>query len=580
MRDPLRVDRYHGPSGGARASWTAGGGDWRILGTPFDNLFYQMAALLLLAAALGAIGLRLRQPLVVMFIAVGILVGPAALGWVQPGDPVALLGKLGVSLLLFVVGLRLDLGLVRNLGPVALAAGLGQVAVTGVLGLIVALGLGLAPLPALYAASALTFSSTIIVVKLLSDRREIDALHGRIALGVLIVQDVVVILVMILLSSYAAAVQHGDVATAMLLTAAKGLSFVALIGLLMRRVLPALLHRLADSRELLVLFAIAWAIALAAIGEYLGLTMEVGAFLAGVALASTHYRAAIGARLVSLRDFLLLFFFVELGSGLHLHELGVQLAPAIALSLFVLVGKPLILMAIMGAMGYRKRTAFLTGIALAQISEFSLILAALGVSLGQIGAGERALITLVGLITIGSSSYLVHYSHRLYGWLAPVLGIMERRVPHREQEIGDGRPVRQQIDVILFGLGRYGNQIAAELRARNLRVYGVDFDPQTVNAWRARGWPAHYGDAEDPEFAAALPLEGTGWVVSSIPDPQINLSLLHGVRHHGYRGRIAMTAHHPWQAETLRGAGADVVLQPFRDAAREAADSLSLPETP
>ncbi len=556
-------------------------GVWRegrhAVGMPFDNVFYQIAALLLLAAVLGALGLRLRQPLIITFIAVGILVGPAALGWVHPSDPVTLLGKLGVSLLLFVVGLRLDLNLVRSTGPVALVAGFGQVLFTGALGLLIALALGLTPLAALYTASALTFSSTIIVVKLLSDRREIDALHGRIALGILIVQDMVVILVMILLSSYATSGSHGGVGAAMLLTAAKGLAFLVLLGLLTRYVLPRLLHRLAASHELLVLFAIAWAVTLAAIGDYLGLTMEVGAFLAGVSLASTHYRAAIGARLVSLRDFLLLFFFIELGSGLGLHQLGAQLGPALALSLFVLFGKPLIVMAIMGAMGYHKRTSFLTGLSLAQISEFSFILAALGVSLGQIDAADRALITLVGLITIGLSSYLVLYSHRLYTWLAPALGVLERRVPHREQAIGDGDAPARRIDVILFGLGRYGNQLAAELRARGLRVYGIDFDPQTVSAWRARGWPAHYGDAEDPEFAAALPLREAGWIVSSIPDPQINLSLLHGARQQGYAGRVAMTAHHPWQAEALRAAGADEVLLPFRDAAHAAVDLLLAP---
>ncbi len=542
---------------------------------PFDDLFHQVAALLLLAVGLGALGQRLRQPLVVAFIAVGVLAGPAALGWVQHGDPIALLGKLGVSLLLFAVGLRLDLHLVRSLGPAALAAGLGQVLLTGAIGFPVALGIGLAPLSALYTASALTFSSTIIVVKLLSDRREIDALHGRMALGVLIVQDLVVILVMILLSSYAASGAHGGIGTAMLATAAKGLAFLALVGALIPRVLPFLLHRLAAAHELLVLFAIAWAVALGAAGEYLGLTMEVGAFLAGVSLASTHYRAAIAARLVSLRDFLLLFFFIELGSGLHLDRVAAQIGPALALSAFVLVGKPLLVMAVMGRLGYRKRTAFLTGVSLAQISEFSLILAALGVSLGQIDASDRALITLTGILTIGSSSYLILYSHRLYTWLAPVLTPFERRLPHREQAIGENVAPAPAPQVILFGLGRYGNQLAAELRARGLQVYGVDFDPQTVSAWRAEGLPACYGDAEDPEFAAGLPLARAQWVVSSIPDVQINLSILHGVRRHGFAGRIAATAHHAWQAQSLRDAGADLVLLPFRDAAREAAGLLA-----
>jgi Kef-type K+ transport system membrane component KefB len=143
----------------------------------------------------------------------------------------------------------------------------------------------------------------------------------------------------------------------------------------------------------LLLFAISWAVVLATVGAYLGFSKEVGAFLAGISLASTSYREAIASRLVSLRDFLLLFFFIDLGAQLDPSVLGTHVGPALVLSLFVLIGNPLIVMIIMGVMGYRKRTGFLTGLTVAQISEFSLILGALGVSLGHIDAGIMGLIT-------------------------------------------------------------------------------------------------------------------------------------------------------------------------------------------
>jgi Kef-type K+ transport system membrane component KefB len=159
------------------------------------NPFYEIAFVLLVSAIVGAIGLQLRQPLIVAFIAVGILVGPSAFGWVIPSEEMELLAELGIALLLFVVGLKLDLHLIQSMGSVALATGLGQVAFTSIGGGLISLLLGFAPLTAAYIAVALTFSSTIIVVKLLSDKREIDSLHGRIALGFLIVQDLVVVLV-------------------------------------------------------------------------------------------------------------------------------------------------------------------------------------------------------------------------------------------------------------------------------------------------------------------------------------------------------------------------------------------------
>ncbi|MFN7135174.1 MAG: cation:proton antiporter, partial [Myxococcales bacterium] len=347
-----------------------------------QNPFVEVAVLLGLAAVLGGAAIRLRQPLIVAFIAVGILAGPSGLAWSQGGAYLQVLAQVGIAVLLFVVGLKLDVQLIRSMGPVALATGLGQVGFTSLVGYVLARLLGMEPVTALYVAVALTFSSTIIIVKLLSDKREIDALHGRIAVGFLIVQDIVVVLVMIGLNAFAAGQGDGGAWRAMGLVVLKGLAMLATLAVLMRFVLTPVLHQLARSPELLVLFAIAWAVTLATAGDALGFSKEVGAFLGGVSLASTPYREVIGARLVSVRDFLLLFFFIQLGAELDLSRVGAQLGAAMVLSVFVLVGNPLIVLAIMGFMGYRRRTSFLAGLTVAQISEFSLILAALGLSLG------------------------------------------------------------------------------------------------------------------------------------------------------------------------------------------------------
>ena len=539
----------------------------------FDSVFHEIAALLLFAAAIGALALWLRQPLIVGYILVGILAGPAVLGRVMARDQVDLLAKMGIALLLFVVGLKLDLHLIRTLGRVALATGLGQVLFTSLIGYFLALALGLEPVAALYISVALTFSSTIIIVKLLSDKKEIDTLHGRIAVGFLIVQDIVVVLVMIGLSAFGLAGASDQVGKTLLFLLLKGAGLLAGVALLMRYVLPALLHQLARSLELVVLFAIAWAIFLAVLGDTLGFSKEVGAFLAGISLASTRYREAIGTRLISLRDFLLLFFFIALGSQLDLSHLGEQIGPSIVLSIFVLIGNPLIVMVIMGLMGYRKRTGFLAGLTVAQISEFSLILATLGVSLGHIGKEALGLITLVGLITICVSTYLILYSAPLYKRLAPWLGIFERHFPFREKE-GEEGAASPATDVIIFGLGRYGNHMARDLIQRKLNVLGVDFDRQVVAAWQKEGRPVRYGDAEDPEFPATLPLNRAQWVVSTIPQLDVNLSLLDALRNNGFSGRMAFTAHSSRDSEILQESGADLILTPFAHTAREAAEIL------
>jgi Kef-type K+ transport system membrane component KefB len=542
--------------------------------TVFESPFSEVAALLLAAALVGALALRLRQPLILAFIVVGVLGGPAVLGWVTAADQIDLLAKIGIALLLFVVGLKLDLHLVRTLGPLVLAAGLGQMAVSALLGYGLSRGLGFGPLAALYTAAALAFSSTIIVVKLLSDKREIDALHGRTAVGVLIVQDVAVLLVILGLTAFGGGEPEDGIwstAAEILLESAAMLAFLAMA---MRYVLPALLERLATSSELLVLFAVAWAVALAAAAEWIGFSKEIGAFLGGVSLASTPYREAIGARLVSLRDFLLLFFFIDLGAGLELGPLLGHAGMAVALSLSVLLGKPLVFLAILGALGYRKRTGFLTGLSLSQISEFSLILAALGLSLGHIDRSTVSVITLVALATIGVSTYLTLYAHPLYERLAPWLRIVERRVPHPE-ELGDATAPDEAPDVILFGLGRYGGEIARGLVAKGRNVLGIDFDPQAVSTWQGEGLSARYGDAHDPELLAHLPLTSAQWVVSTAVERDVNAALLSALRAHRFEGRVALRAHDSHDVEALERAGADVVLAPFRDGAREAVDVLN-----
>lgn len=538
----------------------------------FDNVFLQIGAILGLAAVGGALAQVLRQPLIVAFIAVGILLGPSGLGIVEQSSAIELFARMGISLLLFVVGLKLDLHIIRTVGPVALASGLGQVIFTSVIGYLIALLLGMSHVSAIYVAVALTFSSTIIIVKLLSDKREVDALHGRIAVGFLIVQDIVVVLVMIGLTAFGQAGGGISPAWEALMILLKGVLMLLTVALLMRYVLPGLLHRLAHSSELLMLFAIAWAVLGASAGDALGFSKEVGAFLAGISIASTPYREQVAARLVSLRDFLLLFFFIELGATLDLGMLGTQIGAAVVFSLFVLIGNPLIVMVIMGYMGYRKRTGFLAGLTVAQISEFSLILAALGLSLGHLDRETVGLITLVGLVTISASTYMILYSHVLYERLAPWLSMFERRVAHRELDSPVGK--EENIDILLIGLGRFGAAMAESLRERGCRLLAVDFDPEAVQRHARSGYAVHYGDAEDPEFIASLPLERTRWVVSTVRDRSINRMVLHGLRQLGYRGRVAIASSSRQDAQVFEKEGVDMVLIPYVDAAREAADRL------
>lgn len=536
--------------------------------TMFDSPLADIAVVLAAAAVVGGLTLALRQPLIVGYIAAGIVAGPNLFD-VVGGEEFELLADLGIAILLFLVGLKLDPQLLRSTGRVALIAGMGQIVFTALAGFGLAMLLGIGLVGSIYTGLTLTFSSTIIIVKLLSDKRQLDDLHGRITVGFLIVQDVIAVLALIVITALGAT---GGEAVGSRLSGilVRGGLFLGVLAVLIRWVLPWVVGKAASSRELLVIGAVAWAVLVSASSDQLGFSTELGAFLAGFALASTPYREAIASRLTGLRDFMLLFFFVDLGAGIDLGGVGSNLGAALAISSFVLLGKPLIVMAILGMMGYRRRTGLLTGVSLAQISEFSLIVAALGLRVGHIDEAVFGLITVVAIVTISASTYGILNAEWLLERLGPRLSAFERAHPVHHDT---GRHHEGDADAVVYGLGRHGTIIARGLRDAGWRVIGVDMDPEALRRCDD-DIEVIYGDADDPEFTSNLPLDQVTWVVSTVPDLNADLALLHGLRAEGYEGQVAMAAHTPEAARRLEDEGVDMVFSPFMAASRQALDTL------
>lgn len=549
---------------------------------PFSDIVHDLdtfaltAVILAIAGVIAFLAHRAKQPLIIAFILVGIVVGPNVLGLVEEAEPLELLAEIGIAILLFLVGLKLDITLVRAIGKVALLTGLGQVVFTSLIGWVIAVLFGIDLIAAIYVAVALTFSSTIIIVKLLTDKRELDELHGRIALGFLIVQDIVVIIAMIALTSFGGG-REGSVGEQVVFLVISAVGLLGGVYVASRWVLPWLLKLLATSQELLIVWSVAWAVALAALTDLLGFSIEVGAFLAGFALASTRYRETIAASLSGLRDFLLLFFFITLGSQLDFSTIGEQVPAAIVFSLFVLIGNPLIVLIIMGLMGYPSRVGFLAGLAVAQISEFSLILIALGRDLDQVGDDMVGLVTLVGLITIAGSTYMILYSKQLYAWLEPALRVFEKK-----QTVAADDYEPEAYDAIVFGYGRFGTQLVRELAAEGCTVLVIDWDPfaQTAiaDADLADRVTVVFGDANSPEFPETLPIRRARWIISTVPDADTSVVVATALRRHGATCPIAVTAHSDVARERYHHAVEDgtitLVLQPFRMAADDALASL------
>lgn len=535
-----------------------------------ESAFNQVALIFVVAIVVGMAAKFAKQPLIIAYILVGILLGPSVFNVVSAGTEIALLAKMGIAILLFLVGLKLDTGLIRSTGKVALYTGVGQVVFTAGVGYLLIILLGYDALPALYIAVALTFSSTIIIVKLLSDKRELDQLHGQIAVGFLIVQDILVIVAMVVIVAIGTPGSTSD-PTNLLMILLGSVLFLVGAALLARFVVPRLLDWVARSPELTLLFGVGWAVSLAAASSLLGLSMEIGAFVAGVTLASSPYRESMSGRMISLRDILLLFFFIQLGSSLEFADAVDQLWPALILSVFVLIGNPIIVMIIMGIMGYRSKVSFKAGLAVAQISEFSLILIALGYSLGQVDKSVLSLVTLVGVITITLSTYLILYSDQIYNKMSRLLSIFERK---DQTESVDEEAQAARYDAIIIGAGRLGGAIASGLRARGASILMVDQNPDLLRAIRGKGIETLFGDITDSEFSGSLPLHEADAVICSVPERSANLVVLEMLQRYGYEGRITLTAMDVGTAKLFEENPAVSVITPLLNAADDIVNQL------
>ncbi len=514
--------------------------------------FIELSIVFAAATGVAWIMQRLRLPLLLGHILTGMLVGPLVFGWLGDPGSIAVFSKLGITALLFIVGLSLNPIALRDVGRVSVASGIGQIVFTCSIGFLIALGFGYHWVPALYIAIALTFSSTIIVLKILQDKRDLGKLYGRIAIGLLLVQDLAATVILLLVSTSAAGASLLAITQAVITLTAlvAGLWFAA------RFVLPWLTPIFATSQEFLLLFSVAWGMGVASLFHLLGFSIEIGALAAGVALATSPYHHEISAKMKLLRDFFLVMFFVILGAELAFGNVG-SLWPAIVVfSLFVLVGNPVIVMAILGFMGYRRKTSFLVGLTVAQISEFSLVLILLARSLGHVDDSVVTLVTVIGLVTFTGSSLVMNASDRWFKLLKPRLGIFERKTTITERQ----HAVRPE--ALLFGFHRLGQDFLPLLERGGKPFLVIDFDPAVIDGLQARGIPCLYGDAADNELLDEFDLKKVSMLVSTVPDFETNLFLLNKLRRRNKQALFISMSQSPDEAMLLYRGGADYVILP------------------
>lgn len=520
------------------------------------NVFIELSIIMLIAVAFAGLMRLLRQPLIIGYILTGIAASPYFLNVLGSGENLGTFAQLGVALLLFMVGLNLNPKVIKELGKISLVTGIGQIAFTAFVGYFLASWLGFSVTEALYISVAVTFSSTIIIMKLLSDKGDTDKLYGRISTGFLLVQDIIAIIILMIISSTTKefALTRDAVATTL-----QGIGVLFLLFVFGIYLLPQLLSRVAKSQEFLLLFSIGWCLVLATLLYSLKFSFEIGALIAGITLSLSPYRYEITAKMKPLRDFFIVLFFILLGSQMLLTNIQEYLFAIIVFSLFILIGNPFILMIIMGLMGYTKRTSFFVGLTVAQVSEFSFIMVALGVKLGHISQEVLSYVTIVGLLTIAGSTYLIIYADKLYNLLEHKLDIFERK----GKKIDSFHKEKNKIyDILLFGYNRMGRHFLGSFKSLKKRFLIIDFNPETVLGLTKKGYECKYGDAADAELLEEVNISNAKMIISTIPNANINALLITKAKEKNKNNIVIVVAQQVEDALDLYDIGATYVVLP------------------
>jgi len=539
-------------------------------------IFVEISVIVVIATVVSIIFRLFRQPLIIGYIATGILVGPYAFNLLQAHAEVELFSKIGIAILLFIVGLTLNPDVMREVGKTSLVTGIGQIVFTSIIGFFIVQALGFGLLASIYVAIALTFSSTIIILKLLSDRGDTQKLYGKISIGFLLVQDIVATLILLAITVMGKISPGGEITLSNIVLiqigvlVGKGLILALVLYLISKYVLPLLSSFVANQQEVLFIFSLAWGLGLASLFYFIGFSIEIGALVAGITLAVSPFSYEMASRLKPLRDFFIMLFFVILGAGLVVGEVSTLIVPSLILSIFVLIGNPLIVLVLMNLLGYRTRTAFMSGLTVAQISEFSLILISLGLSFGHVNQEVVSLVTLVGIITIAISTYLILYADHIYAFLKPVLKLFT----FRKSKMSVTESDRIGADTIIFGYDRVGHEFVKVAKKLSQDYLVVDFSPVSVERLKTFNIPYRYGDAEDVEFLDEIGFREAKLVISTIPDFKTNFLLVSTYRETNLDGIIIVISHYIEEAKALYEAGASYVVMPHHLGASHAASLI------
>ncbi len=482
----------------------------------WENIFIDISLVIVLAVGISYIMSFLKQPLIIGYIITGLIV---SLTWiVQPSWEMTILSQIGVVLLLFMLGLNMNPKILKEVGKVSLLTWVWQVVFTSIIWFWVLLVLWFDNITSAYIAIAITFSSTIVIMKLLSDKWDLNTLYGKISIWFLIVQDVIAMLILMFITFWS---WWWNVWTVLFQVLAQWVWLAIWMVLIGIYVLPKVTKQIAKSQEFLELFAIWRCLLLASVFYLAWFSIEIWALIAWITLSFSPYRFEISSKMKSLRDFFIVIFFVLFGTHMTLNNIWWYALPIIILSLFILVWNPIIVMAIMGKLGYTKKISFKAWLTVAQISEFSFILIILWANLWHISKDILSVISIIWLITIAGSTYFILYSDKLYNLLSPYLSVFEKKWAKKLENKAENT-----YEVILFWYDIVSFEPINALEKIKKEYLIVEYNPEIIKYLEERKINCMYGDASNIELLDEIAHDNVKMIISASKDIQTNSLLI------------------------------------------------------
>lgn len=473
--------------------------------------------ILVVAAVFGILAHQTGQPSIIAYIIAGLLIGPAFLGIVEVTELTETMAELGLAFLLFLLGIKMRFEDVKHiLRPVVLIS-LPQMGLVFAAGFVVSIGLGFSTTESVLIGLAVMYSSTAVVIKMLTNKDEATSLHGKIDVGILLVQDIVVVILLAVLAA-----GQFDSPTSVAVTLATVLLLIAVLGVvaiaMSRYVLPTLFHRIAGNANVFFIIAVSWAFLFVLVSEELNLSIEMGAFLAGISIAQLPYSKELKGRINPLTDLFILVFFASIGLQLEAEDLFAHWEAAIIAALVLMPVKFLIFYGLLHWQGFDLETTFLGSANMVQVSEFGLIVGTVAVGAGLIGDPILGFLSLVALITMGISVYLIQYNRWILARIAAFLDIEP-----------ESRPAEGRRDhAIIVGYDEIGHEALRVLDA-HYEVVVVDRNPRTIRALREDGYDTVFGDFRHVEIRKDAGLKRAAVVLSCSVQWDVNRAILNEI---------------------------------------------------